>query len=67
MNASPLTGQSALAWLNDHTGRNRGAWLSIAAALDKNPLRDLADHARRIGQAEAVRQPRTDQQPEADA
>lgn len=64
MNASPRTGQSALAWLNDHTGRNRGAWLSIAAALDKNPLRDLADHARRLGQAEAARQARTDQQPE---
>lgn len=38
------------------TARNRMAWLSIAAALDKQPGRDLAEHARRIGQAEAARQ-----------
>lgn len=28
--------------------RNRSVWLSIAAALDKNPLRDLSAHARRV-------------------
>ena len=67
MTTAPCNGQSALAWLNDHTGRNRGVWLSIAASLDNNPLRDLADHARRIGQAEAARQARTEQHPETDA
>lgn len=49
-------GQSALIHMPHHTARNRMAWLSIAAALDKQPGRDLAEHARRIGQAAAARQ-----------
>lgn len=33
---------------------NRSVWLSIAAALDCNPLRDLSAHARRIGAQAAM-------------
>lgn len=34
--------------------RNRNVWLSVAAFLDVNPLRDLTAHARRIGAASAA-------------
>lgn len=34
---------------------NRGAWLQIAAALDKHPQRDLFNHARRVASLEAAR------------
>lgn len=32
---------------------NRSVWLSIAAALDKTPLRDLSAHARLVGKRAA--------------
>lgn len=35
------------------TARNRSQWLHIAAALDTDPMRDLAAHARAIGRAAA--------------
>lgn len=35
------------------TARNRSQWLHIAAALDADPMRDLAAHARAIGRAAA--------------
>lgn len=47
--ACTIPGQSGAGMLRDYMGRNRGAWLSIAAALDKSPLRDLSAHARTVG------------------
>lgn len=58
---------SALIHMPHNMARNRGQWLSIAAALDKHPSRDLAEHARRVGQAEAARQRQAEQQQEARA
>lgn len=60
MSATPRTtdainGQSGAGMVHMHIGTNRGAWLQIAAALDKHPHRDLFDHARRIGAMEAQR------------
>jgi len=53
---------SALIHMPHNMARNRGQWLSIAAALDKCPSRDLAEHARHVGQAEAARQAEQQQQ-----
>jgi len=47
MSTAPLAG-SALIHMDQHTGRNRAAWLSLAAFLDSDPMRDLSDHARRV-------------------
>lgn len=54
-NANAINGQSGAGMVHMHIGVNRGAWLQIAAALDKQPHRDLFDHARRVGALEAQR------------
>jgi len=46
---------SALIHMPYHTARNRSAWLSIAAFLDRDPSRDLTDHARKIAALAAQR------------
>ncbi len=53
--ANAINGQSGAGMVHMHIGTNRGAWLQIAAALDKHPHRDLYDHARRVAALEAQR------------
>ena len=67
MNAASIQGQSAVAWINDHTSFNRGAFSSIATVDHNNQLRDLAERACGFVQAEASRQARTDQRQEVQA
>lgn len=40
--------QPLVGMVHQHAGTNRGAWLQIAAALDKHPQRDLFTHARSV-------------------
>lgn len=44
----PISGQSGAAVVHAYIGRNRSAWLEIAAAFDKHPLRELSAHARAV-------------------
>lgn len=43
-----IKGQSGAGMVHMHIGRNRNAWLQIAAALDKHPHRELSAHARAV-------------------
>lgn len=43
-----IGGQSGAGMVHMHIGRNRNAWLQIAAALDSNPHRELSAHARAV-------------------
>ncbi len=36
-----IQGQSAVAWINESTGRNRAAWLSISDFLARENLREV--------------------------
>ncbi|MBN9365719.1 MAG: hypothetical protein J0H59_01655 [Comamonadaceae bacterium] len=36
-----IQGQSAIAWINESTGRNRAAWLSISDFLARENLREV--------------------------
>lgn len=43
-----INGQSGAGMVHMYMGRNRNAWLQIAAALDKHPHRELSAHARAV-------------------